>query len=100
MANQLMNAMVGMHAAIYRRTNGRVFGKVGGQPLLLLTTKGRKTGRERTIPVVFEATAETTERDERARLWAMVVEKYSNFEKYQAKAGREIPVVVLTPKQS
>jgi deazaflavin-dependent oxidoreductase (nitroreductase family) len=44
-----------LHAAIYRLTRGRVLGHVGGQPVLLLATAGRRTGRSRTTPVQYLA---------------------------------------------
>jgi hypothetical protein len=40
-----------LHAAIYRLTRGRLLGRAGGQPVLLLQTAGRRTGRRRTTPV-------------------------------------------------
>jgi F420H(2)-dependent quinone reductase len=44
-----------LHAAIYRSTGGRLFGRVGGQPVLLLETVGRRTGVRRTTPVQYLA---------------------------------------------
>ena len=41
------------HRAIYRLTRGRVLGRVAGMPVLLLTTIGRRSGRERTTPLTF-----------------------------------------------
>lgn len=39
---------------IYRGTGGRLFSSIGaGRNVLLLTTKGRRTGRERTTPVFY-----------------------------------------------
>jgi deazaflavin-dependent oxidoreductase (nitroreductase family) len=38
---------------IYRRTGGRLAGKMFGVPLLLLTTTGRKSGREWTVPLMY-----------------------------------------------
>jgi deazaflavin-dependent oxidoreductase (nitroreductase family) len=47
-------------------------------------------------PEVYEARAEVTSADERARLWKMIVETAPTFGEYQKKAGsREIPVVRL-----
>jgi F420H(2)-dependent quinone reductase len=48
-----------MHAAVYRRTHGRILGHVGGQPVLLLQTLGRRTGQRRTTPVQYLADGET-----------------------------------------
>jgi deazaflavin-dependent oxidoreductase (nitroreductase family) len=39
--------------AVYRLTRGRVFGRIGGQPVLLLRTTGRRSGRGRTTPVQY-----------------------------------------------
>ena len=36
--------------------------------------------------------------DERDRLWAKAVKIYRPYEDYQARAGREIPIVVLEPR--
>jgi len=38
---------------IYRATRGRILGRVGRAPVLLLTTTGRKSGRRRTAPVLY-----------------------------------------------
>ena len=40
------------------------------------------------------------EGEERARLWATAVARYPGYELYQRRAGRTIPVVVLTPLQA
>jgi deazaflavin-dependent oxidoreductase (nitroreductase family) len=42
-----------LNKPIYRITRGRLFGKVGRAPVLLLTTTGRRSGEERTTPVVY-----------------------------------------------
>ena len=39
--------------AVYRLTRGRVFGRIGRQPVLLLRTTGRRSGRPRTTPVQY-----------------------------------------------
>jgi deazaflavin-dependent oxidoreductase (nitroreductase family) len=44
----------------------------------------------------FAARAHTADARERVALWPMMVEIYSPYEHYQAKTGRQIPVVVLT----
>ncbi len=36
--------------------------------------------------------------DERARLWPMLVDLYSDFAKYEAWTDRKIPVVILEPR--
>lgn len=42
---------IGMHANIYRWSGGRIGGAIGGTPVLLLTTTGRKTGQAHTTPL-------------------------------------------------
>lgn len=43
-------------------------------------------------------TARTASPDEKARLWASVAEQWPNYDVYQSRTTREIPVVVLSPK--
>jgi F420H(2)-dependent quinone reductase len=38
---------------VYRLSGGRIGGRIGKAPVLLLTTTGRKSGLERTAPVVY-----------------------------------------------
>lgn len=47
-----------LNVPLYRISGGRIAGKVGKAPLLLLTTTGRKSGQERTAPVVYLADGE------------------------------------------
>ncbi len=44
-----------LNIPVYRLSNGRLMGKVGRAPVLLLTTTGRKSGQSRTAPVVYLA---------------------------------------------
>lgn len=44
-----------LNAPIYRLSRGRVGGKLGKAPILLLTTTGRKSGQQRTAPVLYLA---------------------------------------------
>lgn len=41
------------HCALYRTTRGLIGGRLLGIQMLLLTTKGRKTGRDRTLPLAY-----------------------------------------------
>jgi deazaflavin-dependent oxidoreductase (nitroreductase family) len=41
------------HNALYRATAGRVGGRLLGMPVLLLVTKGRRSGKPRTIPLLY-----------------------------------------------
>ena len=42
-----------LHGWLYRISNGKVAGKIGKAPVLVLTTKGRKTDKERTNPLLY-----------------------------------------------
>jgi deazaflavin-dependent oxidoreductase (nitroreductase family) len=42
-----------LHAWVYRRSGGRILGHIGGQPVLLLQTTGRRSGQTRTTPVQY-----------------------------------------------
>jgi deazaflavin-dependent oxidoreductase (nitroreductase family) len=43
----------GAHKLLYRASGGRIGGKVWGLSILLLTTRGRRTGKLRTTPLCF-----------------------------------------------
>ena len=53
MANLKFRIFGGLHRSVYRRTGGRVGGKMGKVPVLLLTTTGRKSGQPRTQPLSY-----------------------------------------------
>ena len=42
-------------------------------------------------------TARVATADERARMWPIITEKFTNYAGYQTKTEREIPLVILTP---
>jgi deazaflavin-dependent oxidoreductase (nitroreductase family) len=107
-----------------------------GAPVLILTTKGRKTGQERKFALIyqendgdyivvaskggadehpgwyynlqadpevrvqvkadrFSARARTATPEEKAELWPKMVRVWPDYEDYQQKTDRDIPVVVL-----
>jgi deazaflavin-dependent oxidoreductase (nitroreductase family) len=47
---------------------------------------------------VIPVTARTASKDEKPRLWAIMLEQWPNYDEYQAKTDRDIPVVVLSPR--
>jgi deazaflavin-dependent oxidoreductase (nitroreductase family) len=49
----VLRALGKMNVPVYRATRGRVLGTVGGAPVLLLTSTGRRSGQSRTAPVLF-----------------------------------------------
>ena len=51
MANWL--AFTRAHCSVYRGTRGLIGGNLIGMRMLLLTTKGRKTGKSRTLPLAY-----------------------------------------------
>lgn len=42
-----------LNVPLYRASGGRLGGRVGKGPVLLLTTTGRKSGQQRTAPVLY-----------------------------------------------
>lgn len=129
-----------VNTVLYRSTGGRVGGRfLRGAPVCLVTTKGRKTGRARTVPLLylhdgddvvivaskggmpehplwylnllddphatievgrehFDVTCRTATFEERARLWPELVGMYRDYDFYQARTDREIPVVICSPE--
>ena len=125
------------HVRRYRETGGEVgHDWKRGSKILLLTTKGRKTGEARTTPLIYEnadgkyvivaskggapehpgwyknlvkepevelqvkdevfpARARTAQGEERARLWKLAAQQWPDYDAYQTRTDREIPVVVL-----
>jgi deazaflavin-dependent oxidoreductase (nitroreductase family) len=124
------------HVRVYRETNGERGYIWNGAPILLFTTKGRKTGQPRTIAIIytqvgdkyviiaskggspthplwylnmledpnvevqikgdtFKARARTAETPEREQLWAEAVKTWPNYDIYQSRTERRIPVVVI-----
>ena len=41
------------HATVFRLSGGRIGASIAGMPMLLLTTKGRQSGRAHTVPLGF-----------------------------------------------
>jgi deazaflavin-dependent oxidoreductase (nitroreductase family) len=124
------------HVRVYRETDGERGYHWRGTTILLLTTKGNKSGQERTTPLIHrtdgdrwvvvaskggapdhpgwyknlqadpEATvqvrsevipvrASTAEEPERDRLWKLMAEVWPDYDEYQKKTDREIPIVVF-----
>jgi len=125
------------HVRRYEETDGEVgHDWEKGAPILILTTKGRKTGEDRKFPLIYQehegayvivaskggapahpgwylnlaanpevqvqvkadkftARARTAESAERAALWPKMAAVWPDYDEYQKKTDREIPVVVL-----
>ncbi|HUA74035.1 MAG TPA: nitroreductase family deazaflavin-dependent oxidoreductase [Solirubrobacteraceae bacterium] len=125
------------HVRVYRETAGERGYHWRGTTILLLTTRGRRSGEERTTPLIHRTdgerfvivaskggtpenpswyenlradphatievkgetipvTAATAAGEERERLWRLMAEVWPDYDAYQARTEREIPVVVLT----
>jgi deazaflavin-dependent oxidoreductase (nitroreductase family) len=55
MPDSWLKAIGKLNVPVYRLSRGRIFGKIGTAPVLLLTSTGRRSGQQRTAPVVFLA---------------------------------------------
>jgi len=53
MINRFFHFVHDLSVSLYQLTDGKLGGRVQGLQVLLLTTIGRKTGRERTIPLGY-----------------------------------------------
>jgi deazaflavin-dependent oxidoreductase (nitroreductase family) len=126
------------HVRAYRETNGETGYLWNGVPTLLLTFTGRKSGEQRTIPIIctkvgdsyviiaskggsathplwylsvsdnpnvevqikadkFKAVVRTANSPEREQLWAEAIKAWPNYDIYQSRTSRVIPVVVIDP---
>jgi deazaflavin-dependent oxidoreductase (nitroreductase family) len=124
--------------ALYEATNGREGGTLEGQPVVILTTTGAKSGKVRKTPLmriekdgvyvavasaggapahpawyhnvvaaplvhlqdhesVLELRAREVHGEEKARWWLVAEANWPHFPDYRAKAGREIPMLLLEP---
>lgn len=48
-----IKAAAAFHTLLYRATRGRLGRRLGGHPVLLLTTTGRHSGRRHTVPLLY-----------------------------------------------
>jgi F420H(2)-dependent quinone reductase len=129
----VQNGFTAAHTVLARR-----FGparRIGDVPILLLTTKGRRSGQLRTVPVMYvpgeepvlvasnggspshpswylnlraepqaeievdgqrqEVVGRTVGGEEREPLWRQAVAIYPAYARYQRRAERQLPIVVL-----
>jgi deazaflavin-dependent oxidoreductase (nitroreductase family) len=49
----MIKTMTSLHRFWYRLTGGRLGGSFGKAQILLLSTTGRKSGKERTLPLIY-----------------------------------------------
>ena len=127
------------HVERYQATDGAEgYRWRNGTTILLLHTKGRRTGKDITSPLIFReadgkylvvaskggapqapdwyrnlsadphvtvqikdeqfsATARTADPQEKPAMWKLMTEVWPDYDEYQKRTAREIPVVVLEP---
>lgn len=96
-----------------RRTSPLVYTRVGDEYVLVASKGGYpkhpawlhnlRANPDTTIQVGrrrIHVHAHVAGDEDRARLWPKAVATYHGFADYQARAGRTIPLVVLTPRSS
>ena len=136
----VLSRLMGLHAAVYRASRGRVGHRLPGlAPMLLLDHVGARSGKRRTSPLLYvpdgqnlvlvaskggyhrnpgwfhnlranpdaevqlgaerrAVRARVADPEERRRLWPKAVATYRYYRDYQARADREIPLVILEPR--
>src|SRR5581483_3136883 len=131
--------LLGLHQAVYERSGGLIGSRIGPIKLLLLHTRGRRSGETRTVSLLYErsgdayvvvgskggsdqppawllnleadprcevqvgtrsvaARARIARRDERTRLWRLMTRTWPQYDEYQKRTRRRIPIVVLEPE--
>lgn len=129
----------GLNAKVYKLTGGRLMGTLQGRPVMLVTMTGAKTGKERTIPLMYvpykegvivvasqggapkspvwyknlvanpdvvvqykgtkmNLRARQVDDAEKAEVWPTCVEHYHEYDDYQKRTDRNIPVFVCEPR--
>jgi deazaflavin-dependent oxidoreductase (nitroreductase family) len=127
-----------LHQFVYEHSGGRIGKRLGRTEMLMLRTTGRKTGRQRTVALLyhrdanayvvvgskggsdigpawllnleatprvevqigtkrFAANARLASDSERRRLWPEMTRKWPQYDRYQARTRRLIPLVILAP---
>ena len=128
------------HVFVYRRSGGKILGKMRQMSILLLNSTGRKSGKTRTTPLAYirdgeayviagsnggqdhhpawwwnlkntpqttiqvgdakvAVTAEQAGAEDVERLWPKFVAMEPGYGRYREKTTREIPVVILRPRE-
>ena len=128
----------GLNSLVYKWTGGRLMGTFQGRPVMLVTMTGAKTGKKRTVPLMYvpykdgvivvgsqggapkspvwvnniraHPEIEVQYRDkkmklrarevddlEKAEVWPICVQHYHEYDDYQKRTDRNIPVFVCEP---
>jgi hypothetical protein len=96
----VLNLFTRLNVIAYRASGGRLGGRMQSAPVCILHTVGRKSGKQRETPLLYLAdgdkvvlVASAGGRETSPKL----NEIYSDYDAYQARTKREIPVVVMSP---
>lgn len=122
----------------YQKSGGKLMGTMAGGQVCLVTMTGRKSGRARTLPLIYNRnggdvffiasrggtpshpvwyhnmmtcpevdiqlgtetrtySVRRAESEEKTALWPIAVANYKDFDLYQSRTERDIPVLVCTP---
>jgi F420H(2)-dependent quinone reductase len=133
-----VKVLMAVNVFLYRLTGGGLGSKMAGQNVLLLYTKGRKSGKAYIVPTNYyqdgdryvvvasnwgkpshpgwyfnlmaqgSASVQIKNRrlpvivrqaagEEYERLWKYVTSQNAYYVRYQEQAGRQIPLMILTP---
>ncbi len=128
-----------LNAVMYRLSNGRIMGKLQGREVMLVSMTGAKSGKQRTIPLMYvpyqqgvivvgsqggapkdpvwvhsirknpdvivqykskkmKLRAREADADEKAQVWPVCVEYYREYDDYQKRTDRNIPVFICEPR--
>ncbi len=128
-----------LNVFMYKLTGGRLMGTLSGRDVMLVTMTGAKTGKERTIPLMYvpykegvivvgsqggapkspvwvksiqknpdvtvqyksnkmQLRARQVDDAEKAEVWPTCVEYYKEYDDYQNRTDRNIPVFVCEPR--
>jgi deazaflavin-dependent oxidoreductase (nitroreductase family) len=127
------------HVQKYETTGGKVGHDWNDTQVLILHTRGRKSGKTRKLPLIYgrdgndylivaskggapthpdwylnlmanpetaiqvwgdviPVTARTASAAEKVRLWPIMTAQWPEYDTYQQKTERDIPVVILSPR--
>lgn len=89
-------------ALIFARNGGdhlvvASFGGASRHPAWYLNLQANPNSEIQVKSEILAVTARTATAAEKPRLWALLTELWPNFDVYQTRTEREIPVVVLSP---
>ena len=128
-----------LNVFLYKLSGGRILGTLTGRPVMLVAMTGAKSGKERTVPLMYvpykdgvivvasqggapktpvwynnlvknpdvvvqykstkmELRARQVDDAEKAAIWPVCVEHYSEYDDYQKRTDRNIPVFVCEPR--